>query len=148
MATESEKLRAVRAQLRASKRPGQLQQRLTKVVQTGLVPWAVSVGLGAAAEKFGEDKGAIAVIAATAGGLIGQAILNPATGSVGDVLLSGAAGAGASHIGYEHGRQVARLHTAKTAMSAANMERETITDETDAETLDADNSQQRVMNHG
>lgn len=120
MTTENE--RKLRAQLRAAKRPGPLQSRLTKVVQTGLVPYAAAVGLGYTAEFYGEEKGSIAILAATAGGLLGQALLNPKSGSVVDVVLSGAAAAGVSSMGIEHGRLAGRMHQARQVMAQAAAE--------------------------
>jgi len=117
MTTDNE--RRLRAQLRAAKKPGPMQARLGKVVQTGLVPYAAAVGLGYTAERYGEEKGALAILAATVGGLAGQAILNPKAGSVMDVVLAGAAAAGVSTMGIEHGRVAGRMHMARKAMSEA-----------------------------
>jgi hypothetical protein len=119
MTTENE--RRLRAQLRAAKKPGPLQSRLTKVVQTGLVPYAAAVGIGYIAEK-NEEKGALAILGATAGGLAGQAILNPARDSIADILLAGLAAAGASQFGMEHGRVVCRMQQARKAMAVQKAE--------------------------
>jgi hypothetical protein len=119
MTTENE--RRLRAQLRAAKKPGPLQSRLTKVVQTGLVPYAAAVGIGYISEK-NEEKGALAILGATAGGLAGQAILNPARDSIADILLAGLAAAGASQFGMEHGRVVCRMQQARKAMAVQKAE--------------------------
>jgi hypothetical protein len=119
MTTENE--RRLRAQLRAAKKPGPLQSRLTKVVQTGLVPYAAAVGIGYISEK-NEEKGALAILGATAGGLAGQAILNPARDSIADILLAGIAAAGASQFGMEHGRVVCRMQQARKAMAVQKAE--------------------------
>lgn len=119
MTTENE--RRLRAQLRAAKRPGPLQSRLTKVVQTGLVPYAAALGIGYISEQ-NEEKGALAILGATAGGLAGQAILNPARDSIADILLAGLAAAGASQFGIEHGRVVCRMQQARKAIAQQKAE--------------------------
>jgi hypothetical protein len=147
MATETE--RRLRAQLRAKSKPGPMQQRLQKMVQTGLVPYGAAVGLGYASEHWGEEKGAMAIIGATAGGLGLQAILNPKQGSAVDVLLSGIAAAGASSYGLEHGRMVSRIHTAKKMMQESdNIESDRSLDSDTRNGVVIDSEQQRVMNNG
>lgn len=132
MSTETE--RRLRAQLRAAKKPGPMQSRLTKVVQTGLVPYSAAVGLGYVAEMFGEEKGALAILGTTAGGLLGQALLNPKSGSVVDVVLSGAAAAGVSSLGLDHGRMAGRMHVAKKAMAEAAAEQKQHQEELESDT--------------
>ena len=109
--------RRQRAQIRNLKQGGWLQQRMTGALRTGLVPYAAAVGLGYVAETD-EAKGQIAILAATAGGLLGQAILNPKRDSVADVVLGGLAASGASLMGIEHGRVVCRMKQARSAIKS------------------------------
>lgn len=138
MATMTERERRLSRQLREANKKGPIQQRLERVVQTGLVPYTAAIGLGYTAERFGEAKGAVAILGATVLGLAGQALINPSPNSVTDVVLSGLAGAGVSVMGLEHGRVAGRLHMAKMATSEQAAEEQRKAEALEADTRDTE----------
>ena len=128
----------LRRQLRESKRKGPIATRLEKVASTSLVPYVGAIGLGYTAERFGEQKGQLATLAASAGGLLALVLLNPKTGSPLEIVASGIAGAGVSAIGLEHGRVAGRMHMAKMAMTESQTEEQKNAQALEADTRDAD----------
>lgn len=128
----------LRRQLRAAKQKGPLQSRLEKVASTSMVPYLGAIGLGYTAERFGEAKGQIATLAASAGGLLGLILLNPKQGSAVDVVLSGVAGAGVATIGLEHGRIAGRMHVAKMAIAEEAEQKARDAGQLEADTRDAE----------
>jgi hypothetical protein len=136
MSTDTES--RLRRQLRAAKQKGPIQSRLEKVASTSLVPYVGAIGLGYTAERFGEQKGQLATLAASAGGLLALVLLNPKSGSAVEIVASGIAGAGVSVIGLEHGRVAGRMHMAKMSMQEAQAEEEKNAQALEADTRDAD----------
>ena len=128
----------LRRQLRDAKKKGPIAQRLERVVQTGLVPYTTAIALGYTATRYGEDRGSMAVLGATALGMGGLALINPAQSSILDILLSGIAASGTAVIGLEHGKVAGRMHVAKIAMAQAKAEEDEKAKSLEADTRDVE----------
>jgi len=107
-AKQDETVRRLRAQLRAKGKKGALRQRVELAATKGAPAFAGGLAIGYVEEVHGPERGAQVTAAMAFGALAGLFILNPKQGSIVEVLMSGATGAGMASMAREHGQTLGR----------------------------------------
>lgn len=116
-AQKDDAIKKLRTQLRDSRKKGPLRQRLEIVAKKGAPAYSGGLAIGYVEEMYGPERGAQVTAAMGIGGLAALFMLNPAEGSVVEVLLAGATASGMATMAREHGATLGRYGRVKRAQA-------------------------------